>query len=187
MFRSTPVSPPPPATDTACHAPACLQLTPNTPPLSGSLQVSANVSGCLMSGYLHRRTRQKWKRYWFVLRDCVLYMYRASQDVVAVDSLPVLGYEVKPITDVRLGNVLIALALTDDEWARTDVVTMVGLGGLFGCPGFDLNDVVVLVEFQETGFGFYSCWSLRIKTEWLSGRAVTWCGIIGANILPPSC
>ncbi|KAF0287798.1 FYVE, RhoGEF and PH domain-containing protein 6 [Amphibalanus amphitrite] len=65
------------------------------------LEVSANVSGCQMSGYLQRRTRQKWKRFWFVLRDSVLYMYRASQDVVAMDSLPVLGYKVQPLANVR--------------------------------------------------------------------------------------
>jgi FYVE/RhoGEF/PH domain-containing protein 5/6 len=32
---------------------------------------------------------------WFVLKDQVLYMYKASEDVVALDGLPVLGYELQ--------------------------------------------------------------------------------------------
>lgn len=53
-----------------------------------------------MCGCLQRRARKQWKRSWFVLRDRVLYMYRASQDVVAVDSLPVLGYQLQTLSDV---------------------------------------------------------------------------------------
>ncbi|XP_037068619.1 uncharacterized protein LOC119089919 [Pollicipes pollicipes] len=63
------------------------------------LEVSASVAGCQMSGCLQRRSRKQWKRFWFVLRDRVLYMYRASQDVVAMDGLCVLGYRVEPMKD----------------------------------------------------------------------------------------
>lgn len=46
------------------------------------------------SGWLMRRGRRGWKRLWFVLKDSVLYEYKASHDVVAHRSLPVLGYTV---------------------------------------------------------------------------------------------
>ena len=45
------------------------------------------------SGYLRRRRRgQRWKRAWFVLKDRVLYTYKASEDAVATEALPVLGW-----------------------------------------------------------------------------------------------
>lgn len=49
-----------------------------------------------ISGYLHRRhpNKPKWKRQWFVIRDKVLYAYRAIDDVAAMGSLPLLGYTV---------------------------------------------------------------------------------------------
>ncbi|KAF4529031.1 hypothetical protein B566_EDAN010519 [Ephemera danica] len=58
-------------------------------------EVSANDAGCQISGWLQRHMRRSWKKMWFVLKDQVLYMYKASEDVVALESLPVLGYEVK--------------------------------------------------------------------------------------------
>jgi len=63
-------------------------------------QVTANDTGAQMSGWLQRRTRRSWKRLWFVLKEQVLYMYRASEDVVALDSLPVLGYTVETMKEV---------------------------------------------------------------------------------------
>ena len=48
-----------------------------------------------MSGYLSRRGRKSWKRNWFVLMDRVLYIYKAPEDVVALDTIPVLGYSVQ--------------------------------------------------------------------------------------------
>ena len=36
----------------------------------------------------------KWKRFWFLIKDMVLYTYKASEDVAALESLPLLGYKV---------------------------------------------------------------------------------------------
>ncbi|CAG2181762.1 unnamed protein product, partial [Oppiella nova] len=48
-------------------------------------EVSANDVGSLISGYLHRReSRKNWKNYWFVIKDMVLYTYKASEDVAAL-------------------------------------------------------------------------------------------------------
>ena len=54
-----------------------------------------------MSGYLSRRMRRTWKKNWFVLKDRVLYIYRASEDIVALDTIPVLGYFVEPVQEVN--------------------------------------------------------------------------------------
>jgi FYVE/RhoGEF/PH domain-containing protein 5/6 len=54
-----------------------------------------------MSGHLRRRQRAaKWKRCWFVLKERVLYVYRASEDTVAIDTLPVLGWDLQSLTEV---------------------------------------------------------------------------------------
>ena len=59
------------------------------------LKISANSEGSQVSGYLRRKQRGlKWKRSWFVLKDRVLYTYRASEDAVATDTLPVLGWSI---------------------------------------------------------------------------------------------
>lgn len=58
-------------------------------------EVTANDSGSKMSGWLYRKTRRAWKRYWFVLKEQVLYAYKASEDVRALETIPVLGYIVE--------------------------------------------------------------------------------------------
>jgi len=59
------------------------------------LKLSANSEGSQVSGYLKRKQKNtKWKRCWFVLKDRVLYTYRASEDTVAIDTLPVLGWNI---------------------------------------------------------------------------------------------
>jgi FYVE/RhoGEF/PH domain-containing protein 5/6 len=63
-------------------------------------QVTANDTGSQMSGWLQRRSRRSWKRLWFVLKEQVLYVYKASEDVVALESIPVLGYAVEPMKEV---------------------------------------------------------------------------------------
>lgn len=63
-------------------------------------QVTANDTGSQMSGWLQRRSRRSWKRLWFVLKEQVLYVYKASEDVVALESIPVLGYTVEPMKEV---------------------------------------------------------------------------------------
>ena len=55
-----------------------------------------------MSGYLRKKQRGlKWKRSWFVLKDRVLYTYKASEDTVATDTLPVLGWSISLLDKVR--------------------------------------------------------------------------------------
>lgn len=62
----------------------------------------ANDSGSQMSGWLYRREKRKsWKRFWFVLKRQVLYAYKASEDVVALSTIPVLGYSVQTFPEVR--------------------------------------------------------------------------------------
>lgn len=68
------------------------------------MEVPANDAGSQISGYLSRRVRRSWKRNWFVLKDRVLYIYKASEDVVALDTIPVLGYEVQTFQEVAEDN-----------------------------------------------------------------------------------
>ncbi|ESO90485.1 hypothetical protein LOTGIDRAFT_123253, partial [Lottia gigantea] len=62
--------------------------------------VHANDEGSDMSGYLKSYKNKKWKKMWYVVKDKVLYTYRASEDMAAVESLPLLGYEVARATAV---------------------------------------------------------------------------------------
>nr|CAD7425356.1 unnamed protein product [Timema monikensis] len=66
------------------------------------LEVTANDTGSQLNGWLQKRTRRSWKRYWFVLKEQVLYAYKASEDVVALESIPVLGYKV--VTMNKIGR-----------------------------------------------------------------------------------
>ncbi|KAM7006706.1 FYVE, RhoGEF and PH domain-containing protein 5b isoform 6-T6 [Tautogolabrus adspersus] len=50
--------------------------------ISGSLQCS-------------KKSKRSWKRLWFLLKDKVLYTYRAQEEKVASESLPLLGFTVK--------------------------------------------------------------------------------------------
>ena len=66
------------------------------------LKLSANSEGSQVSGYLRRKAKNsRWKRCWFVLKDRVLYTYRASEDSVAIDTFPVLGWTVSTLDQVR--------------------------------------------------------------------------------------
>jgi len=59
------------------------------------LKLAAHSEGSQATGYLRRKQKNtKWKRCWFVLKDRVLYTYRGSEDSVAIDTLPVLGWTV---------------------------------------------------------------------------------------------
>ena len=54
-----------------------------------------------MCGYLKKRLRNaKWKRMWFVLKDKVLYAYKASEDTVAAETFPILGYDLDTLSEV---------------------------------------------------------------------------------------
>uniref|UniRef100_A0A3B4B840 FYVE, RhoGEF and PH domain containing 5a n=1 Tax=Periophthalmus magnuspinnatus TaxID=409849 RepID=A0A3B4B840_9GOBI len=58
-------------------------------------QVMVCEEGAL-SGTLQRsKTKRNWKRLWFLLKDKVLYTYRAREEKVASESLPLLGFTVK--------------------------------------------------------------------------------------------
>ena len=50
-----------------------------------------------MSGYLHKKSPKngKYKKMWFVLKEKVLYVFKASADTVANDTFPILGYDLK--------------------------------------------------------------------------------------------
>lgn len=48
-----------------------------------------------MRGYLTFYRKHNWKKYYFVIHeDSVLYYYKASEDVVALESIPLLGWKV---------------------------------------------------------------------------------------------
>ncbi|XP_030633385.1 FYVE, RhoGEF and PH domain-containing protein 5 isoform X2 [Chanos chanos] len=66
----------------------------STSPLT---QVSVGAEGSTMSGSLQRRkkSKRKWKRLWFLLKDKVLYTFKAREDKVASESLPLQGFTVK--------------------------------------------------------------------------------------------
>ncbi|XP_077583220.1 FYVE, RhoGEF and PH domain-containing protein 5 isoform X1 [Stigmatopora nigra] len=60
-------------------------------------QLPLEVEGSTMSGMLQRRkkSKKKWKRLWFLLKDKVLYTFTTHEDKVASESLPVQGFTVK--------------------------------------------------------------------------------------------
>jgi FYVE/RhoGEF/PH domain-containing protein 5/6 len=47
-----------------------------------------------MCGYLKRKGKgsRSWKRMWHVVKGKVVFVFRAPEDNVAVESFPVLGY-----------------------------------------------------------------------------------------------
>jgi FYVE, RhoGEF and PH domain containing 5/6 len=47
---------------------------------------------CTIKGWLQRLVNRSWKKMWFVLKEQVLYAYKASEDVVAIETTPVLGF-----------------------------------------------------------------------------------------------
>jgi hypothetical protein len=68
------------------------------------LKVSANGEGSQMSGYLRKKQKNnaKWKRMWFVLKDRVLYAYKAPDDSVASDTFPILGFVLETLSEVLI-------------------------------------------------------------------------------------
>ncbi|XP_026163532.1 FYVE, RhoGEF and PH domain-containing protein 5b isoform X2 [Mastacembelus armatus] len=59
-------------------------------------QVTVSEEGSI-SGSLQRskKSKRNWKRLWFLIKDKVLYTYRAQEETVASESLPLLGFTVK--------------------------------------------------------------------------------------------
>jgi len=62
-------------------------------------RLNANTEESQMSGYLKQKKGSRWKSNWFVLKDRVLYTYKASEDTVAVETMPVLGWQLEPLSD----------------------------------------------------------------------------------------
>ncbi|KAK6321554.1 hypothetical protein J4Q44_G00085300 [Coregonus suidteri] len=60
-------------------------------------QVELGAEGSAVSGSLQRRkkSKRKWKRLWFLLKDKVLYTFTAREDKMASESLPLQGFTVK--------------------------------------------------------------------------------------------
>ncbi|XP_032996996.1 FYVE, RhoGEF and PH domain-containing protein 5 isoform X1 [Lacerta agilis] len=65
---------------------------------SALLEVAASGEGSSISGYLSRckKGKRHWKKLWFVIKGKVLYTYTASEDKVASESLPLLGFTIAP-------------------------------------------------------------------------------------------
>ncbi|XP_067099253.1 FYVE, RhoGEF and PH domain-containing protein 5 [Osmerus mordax] len=76
------------------QTPSLWRSRKNSSPLS---QVVLGAEGSTMSGILQRRkkSKRKWKRLWFLLKDKVLYTFTAREDKVASESLPLQGFTVK--------------------------------------------------------------------------------------------
>ena len=68
--------------------------------------MNASAEGAQMSGYLHKRSPKsgKYKKMWFVLKDRVLYEYRAPEDTAANETFPVLGFDLDLEYEVRTVN-----------------------------------------------------------------------------------
>ncbi|XP_039766110.1 FYVE, RhoGEF and PH domain-containing protein 5 isoform X2 [Ornithorhynchus anatinus] len=65
---------------------------------SALLEVAASGEGSAISGYLSRckKGKRHWKKLWFVIKGKVLYTYMASEDKVATESMPLLGFTISP-------------------------------------------------------------------------------------------
>ncbi|EQB77818.1 FYVE, RhoGEF and PH domain-containing protein 5 [Camelus ferus] len=65
---------------------------------SALTEVAASGEGSAISGYLSRckKGKRHWKKLWFVIKGKVLYTYVASEDTVAMESMPLLGFTVAP-------------------------------------------------------------------------------------------
>ncbi|XP_014865940.1 PREDICTED: FYVE, RhoGEF and PH domain-containing protein 5-like isoform X1 [Poecilia mexicana] len=76
------------------HRKGTASFTPATVSEEGS------ISGTLQRS---KTSKRNWKRLWFLLKDKVLYTYRAREEKVASESLPLLGFTVK-LPDKQGGN-----------------------------------------------------------------------------------
>ncbi|XP_058534368.1 FYVE, RhoGEF and PH domain-containing protein 5 isoform X2 [Ochotona princeps] len=65
---------------------------------SALTEVAASGEGSAISGYLSRckKGKRHWKKLWFVIKGKVLYTYVASEDKVAMESMPLLGFTIAP-------------------------------------------------------------------------------------------
>ncbi|XP_051059258.1 FYVE, RhoGEF and PH domain-containing protein 5 [Phodopus roborovskii] len=65
---------------------------------SALVEVAASGEGSAISGYLSRckSGKRRWKKLWLVIKGKVLYTYLASEDKVAMESIPLLGFTIAP-------------------------------------------------------------------------------------------
>ncbi|XP_076972551.1 FYVE, RhoGEF and PH domain-containing protein 5 isoform X2 [Tamandua tetradactyla] len=65
---------------------------------SALTEVAASGEGSAISGYLSqcKKGKRHWKKLWFVIKGKVLYTYMASEDKVAMESMPLLGFTIAP-------------------------------------------------------------------------------------------
>ena len=54
-----------------------------------------------MSGYLRKKQKNgaKWKRLWFVLRDGILYAFKAPEDLLPADTISIMGYKLEILSE----------------------------------------------------------------------------------------
>ena len=68
------------------------------------LKMTANPEESQMCGYLKLKSGRggKWRSSWWVLKDKVMYRFSAAEDIVAQETIPVLGWSLETLSDVRL-------------------------------------------------------------------------------------
>ncbi|XP_048739942.2 FYVE, RhoGEF and PH domain-containing protein 6-like isoform X3 [Ostrea edulis] len=68
------------------------------------LKIHASDPDATISGYLFKWHKdKKWKKFWFLMKDNVLYTFKASEDVNATDSVSVVGYDIGEYSKVFEG------------------------------------------------------------------------------------
>lgn len=68
-------------------------VTPSKPKILK--EVSATDDDITIKGYLQHKEKRSWKRMWFVVKDKVLYTYKASEDVAAERTFPLIGFQLE--------------------------------------------------------------------------------------------
>lgn len=97
--------------------------TPNKP--QKYQEVTANELDSTISGYLHYKEKRSWKKMWYVVKDKVLYTYKASEDVAALKTFPLIGFSVEAgeNCEIKLTQNKVSLVFKADspssakEWA----------------------------------------------------------------------
>ena len=69
---------------------------------AGAAQNESGSNYAQMSGYLRKKQKNgaKWKRFHFVLKDRVLYAYKAAEDAMPADTYPILGFTLETLSEV---------------------------------------------------------------------------------------
>ena len=87
--------------------------TPVNTYIPNRLREAADSQEVQMSGFLKwkRGKTAGWKKNWFVLKDRVLFTFKAVNDKVAVDTKPVLGWTLETLSDVSYFNMFLSLLI----------------------------------------------------------------------------